>query len=72
MRLKDVRAWNGDVRGIYMPYSRLSDLPEKIQRLPQHAQEIYRKAFNSAWQQYADPSKRRLANTREVTAHRVA
>ena len=30
------------------------------------------KAFNHAWQQYGDPSRRRQGATREETAHRVA
>lgn len=45
-----------------MPYSSIHDLPENIRsHLPKKAQEIYMKAFNSAWQQYD-----------EVTAHKVA
>ena len=56
-----------------MPYSKISDLPETIlKKLPLHAQKIYLKAFNNAWREYADRSKRRLASSREVTAHRVA
>ena len=56
-----------------MPYKRLSDLPEGVRNhLPKHAQEIYQKAFNSAWRQYALPSKRRQPVSREETAHRVA
>lgn len=36
-----------------MPYKRNKELPETIQRvLPEHAQTIYRKAFNSAHEQY--------------------
>lgn len=56
-----------------MPYDRLSDLPESVRdHLPKHAQEIYREAFNSAWDQYKDPDKRRGDATREETAHKVA
>jgi len=40
--------------------------------LPKHAQEIYKEAFNSAWDHYADPEKRRDDASREETAHRVA
>jgi cation transport regulator len=29
-------------------------------------------AFNNAWEQYADPEKRRGIESREETAHRVA
>ena len=36
-----------------MPYDRLSDLPDSVRdNLPKHAQEIYRAAYNSAWDQY--------------------
>jgi cation transport regulator len=56
-----------------MPYDRLSDLPASVRdHLPQHAQEIYRAAFNSAWDQYKDPDERRGDATREETAHKVA
>lgn len=42
-----------------MPYERNDDLPEPVRgNLPQGAQTIYREAFNSAWEQYADPDKR--------------
>lgn len=41
-----------------MPYERSEDLPEDVQdALPEHAQDIYREAFNSAWEQYEDPEK---------------
>lgn len=56
-----------------MPYNTNSDLPERVRgNLPQHAQDIYREAFNSAWEQYEDPSKRRGNETQEETAHKVA
>ncbi|MFP7723422.1 putative cation transport regulator ChaB [Lysobacter sp. A3-1-A15] len=56
-----------------MPYERRSDLPEPVRvHLPAHAQDIYKDAFNSAWEQYADPDDRRGDATREETAHRVA
>lgn len=56
-----------------MPYSKITDLPEPIQKkLPAHAQEIYLKAFNNAWKEYAAASKRRGSSSRETTAHRVA
>jgi cation transport regulator len=56
-----------------MPYAKTSDLPAGVRdHLPGHAQEIYRKAFNNAWQQYADATHRRRGRTREETAHRVA
>jgi cation transport regulator len=56
-----------------MPYNKLSDLPEQVRdNLPKHAQEIYKSAYNSAWDQYADPSDRRDDSSREETAHKVA
>ena len=56
-----------------MPYRNDSELPDGVrEHLPAHAREIYRKAFNSAWEQYADPAKRRGKVSREETAHRVA
>jgi cation transport regulator len=51
-----------------MPYATLDDLPQSIQRLPWHAQEIFRAAFNAAWQSYAD----RGPQAQEEIAHRVA
>ena len=47
-----------------MPYDKRSDLPESVRdNLPAHAQDIYKEAFNSAWDQY---------NHEEERAHRVA
>jgi cation transport regulator len=46
-----------------MPYPTTDDLPPAVRNhLPPHAQEIYRAAFNSAWEEYGD----------EATPHRVA
>ncbi len=46
-----------------MPYSSNNDLPDRVKNhLPDHAQSIYRKAFNNAEKQYAN----------ESSAHRVA
>ena len=56
-----------------MPYPSLDDLPETVQEnLPRHAQEIYKEAFNSAWDEYKDADKRRGDASREETAHKVA
>ncbi len=56
-----------------MPYQSKSDLPESVRNmLPSHAQEIYRLAFNSAWEQYEQPGERGGDRSREETAHRVA
>ena len=51
-----------------MPYATLGDLPPALHRLPLHAQEIFRAAFNSAWQTYAARGGAR----QEEIAHRVA
>ena len=56
-----------------MPYRSNAELPDSVKgHLPKHAQDIYREAFNSAWDEYADPGKRRDDASREETAHRVA
>ncbi len=56
-----------------MLYEKNEDLPDSVQNvLPSHGQEIYRKAFNSAWEQYKDPEDRRGDDTREEVAHQVA
>jgi len=50
-----------------MPYLTNEDLPISIQRhLPEHGQDIFREAFNHAWQQYAGDPRH------EEIAHRVA
>jgi cation transport regulator len=50
-----------------MPYATNSALPERIRHaLPRHAQDIYRAAFNHAFDSYDDSSRR------EEIAHRVA
>ena len=52
-----------------MPYQDTSDLPDNVKHvLPEHAQAIYKEAFNSAWQQYRDPDERRGDDSREETA----
>jgi len=56
-----------------MPYDRNVDLPEQVRdSLPDDAQAVYRKAFNSAWEQYENEEDRRGDASREETAHRVA
>jgi cation transport regulator len=56
-----------------MPYKTRADLPENVRNvLPEHAQDIYMEAFNSAWDQYDEPEERPGASSREETAHRVA
>lgn len=56
-----------------MPYSTINELPDSVKdNLPKHAQEIYKEAFNSAYDQYSQPSQRRGDADREETAHKVA
>lgn len=56
-----------------MPYRSNADLPLDVRNvLPVHAQDIYRAAFNSAWTEYGDPSKRRDNASQEEVAHKVA
>ncbi|MAT99683.1 MAG: cation transport regulator ChaB [Anaerolineaceae bacterium] len=56
-----------------MPYQSIKELPDSVKdNLPKQAQEIYKEAFNNAWDQYADPEDRRGDASREETAHRVA
>jgi cation transport regulator len=50
-----------------MPYEANSDLPASVRHnLPEHAQSIYREAFNHAWQTYCS------GPGHEEIAHRVA
>jgi cation transport regulator len=56
-----------------MPNETITDLPQQVrENLPKHAQEIYKEAFNSAWEEYNDLSKRRGDANREESAHKVA
>lgn len=50
-----------------MPYATNADLPERVRKhLPSHAQDIYREAYNHAWDQY------QASPRHEEIAHRVA
>lgn len=56
-----------------MPYSSTSQLPASVKdHLPKHAQEIYKSAFDNAWEEYKDSSSRKGSASREETAHKVA
>ncbi len=56
-----------------MPYSSTEDLPDSVKSvLPDHAQDIYKEAFNSAYDEYKDKSDRRGDESREETSHKVA
>src|SRR3546814_6841723 len=80
MRISD---WSSDVcsselrrrakQEATMPYDRISELPDSVRdNVPKHAQEIYKEAFNSAWDEYKDADDRRGDASREETAHKVA
>jgi cation transport regulator len=50
-----------------MPWLTNDDLPARVrQHLPEHAQDIFREAFNHAWLEYAGDPRH------EEIAHRVA
>ena len=56
-----------------MPYANINDLPSRVKdHLPEHAQHIYMKAFNSAYKEYQQPGKRQAGRDPEETAHAVA
>jgi len=56
-----------------MPYKSKSELPESVRNvLPDHAQGIYKEAFNSAYDEYDKPEERRGGADREEVAHKVA
>lgn len=50
-----------------MPYTSNADLPASLrERLPEHAQDIFRAAFNHAWLEHGGDAER------EAIAHRIA
>lgn len=58
-----------------MPYKTREELPDAVKsalRNVPHAQEIYKEAYNSAFENYADPQKRSDDASREEVSHRVA
>ncbi len=56
-----------------MPYDTTQDLPESVrEHLPPHAQKIFLEAYNHAYQEYQNPSKRRDNESQEEAAFRVA
>ena len=56
-----------------MPFKSINQLPESVKNvLPEHAQDIYKEAFNSAYDEYKDSDDRRGDESREEVAHKVA
>lgn len=56
-----------------MPYDTRSELPDQVKdHLPKHAQDVYKEAYNSAYDEYKDPDDRKKGGSREEAAHRVA
>lgn len=56
-----------------MPYKTKQSLPRRVKdNLPSGAQTIFKEAYNNAWKQYKDPSKRRGNESREEVANKVA
>jgi cation transport regulator len=52
-----------------VPYASNENLPQSVRiHLPAHAQDIFRTAFNHAWQTYGNSEPARI----EEIAHRVA
>ncbi len=48
-------------------------MPENLKdKLPKHAQDIYKEAYNNAYEQYDKPEKRKGDASREETANKVA
>ncbi len=41
-----------------MPYATIADLPSATRHLPPHAKEIFRAAFNAAWDEYGGDEER--------------
>jgi cation transport regulator len=56
-----------------MPYNEIDELPDRVRyNLPKDAQKIFLEAFNSTWEQYKDPKKRRGSNSGDEVANKIA
>lgn len=57
-----------------MPRQSTSKLPKGVaNKLPKHAQDIFKKTYNKAYNTYADPKKRQnKSSTKEQAAAKVA
>lgn len=50
-----------------MPYKMITQLPDAVKKhLPKPAQQIYKEAYNHAWEEYSD------RDDREKVSHQVA
>lgn len=49
-----------------MPYKSTGDLPDSVRdNLPSHAQEMYKEAFNSAFDEYKERGQEKIPEERE-------
>lgn len=56
-----------------MPYKNIDELPKQVtENLPEHAQDIYKEAYNNAWDEYKDSDDRKGNDSREEVSHKVA
>lgn len=58
-----------------MPYDKREELPDSVKNALQdvpHAQDIYKEAYNNAYEEYKDPEKRKNNDSREEVSHAVA
>lgn len=56
-----------------MPYNSIDKLPKQVKdNLPEHAQDIYKEAYNNAWDEYKDSKDRKGDISREEISHKVA
>ena len=56
-----------------MPYSTINELPKSVKdNLPSHALNIFKEAFNNAFEEYKDVKNRKGAESREEAAFKVA
>ncbi|PHN07577.1 ChaB family protein [Flavilitoribacter nigricans] len=56
-----------------MPYKNNTELPDTIRKnLSEPAQDVYREAFNNAWDQYQSPRGQEITHNLDESAHSVA
>jgi cation transport regulator len=53
-----------------LPYYKNSDLPDHVKSgLPDHGQDLYREAYNDAWDIFRDPARRDEGRDHEACSH---